>query len=134
MDYANLNGVALAYVGDAVYEVYIRDYLINKGQTRPNNLHKLATCYVSAKAQAHLLKKILESNLLTSEEEQIYLRGRNAKTYTKAKNTDWSTYSYSTGFEALIGFLHLTEQKKRLEELVNWCIKEVGEVSVKKWQ
>ncbi|MDR1473404.1 MAG: Mini-ribonuclease 3 [Lactobacillales bacterium] len=134
MDYTQLNGIALAYVGDAIYEVYIRDYLIQNGQTRPNVLHKMATHYVSAKAQAALIQKMRALQILTEEEELVFRRGRNAKSYTKAKNTDQTTYAKSTGFEAVLGFLHLTKQTERLEELIAWCIQEVGRVRVKKWQ
>ena len=126
-DYRQLNGLALAYVGDAIYEVYARDYLIQSGLTRPNQLHKTATHYVSAKAQAKLIQQMNEQALLTDEEQDIFRRGRNSKSYTSAKNADIITYRISTGFEALIGYLHLTGQKERLEELVQWCIEKVGE-------
>ncbi len=126
-DYRQLNGLALAYVGDAIYEVYVRDYLIQSGLTRPNQLHKTATHYVSAKAQAKLIQQMNEQELLTEEEQDIFRRGRNSKSYTSAKNADIITYRISTGFEALIGYLHLTGQKERLEELVQWCIEKVGE-------
>ncbi|WP_251869601.1 Mini-ribonuclease 3 [Enterococcus italicus] len=126
-DYRQLNGLALAYVGDAIYEVYVRDYLIQSGLTRPNQLHKTATHYVSAKAQAQLIQQMNEQALLTEEEQDIFRRGRNSKSYTSAKNADIITYRISTGFEALIGYLHLTGQKERLEELVQWCIEKVGE-------
>jgi len=126
-DYRQLNGLALAYVGDAIYEVYVRDYLIQSGLTRPNQLHKTATHYVSAKAQAQLIQQMNEQALLTDEEQDIFRRGRNSKSYTSAKNADIITYRISTGFEALIGYLHLTGQKERLEELVQWCIEKVGE-------
>ncbi|MCM6881272.1 Mini-ribonuclease 3 [Enterococcus italicus] len=126
-DYRQLNGLALAYVGDAIYEVYVRDYLIQSGLTRPNQLHKTATHYVSAKAQAKLIQQMNEQELLTEEEQDIFRRGRNSKSYTSAKNADIITYRISTGFEALMGYLHLTGQKERLEELVQWCIEKVGE-------
>lgn len=131
-DYKQLNGLALAYVGDAVYEVYIRDYLVAQGQTRPNQLHKMATHYVSAKAQAQLIHEMMEEDILTEEEELYYRRGRNSKSYTSAKNADITTYRISTGFEALMGYLHLTNQEDRLNELVEWCIKKVGELNEKK--
>ena len=83
-----INGIALAFEGDAVYSLYIRRHLIFQGQTKPNQLHRLATCYVSAKAQASLIEKMLERELLTEKELDIYKRGRNAKSHTKAKNTD----------------------------------------------
>ena len=91
----------------------------------PNQLHRLATRYVSAKAQASLIEKMLEQELLTEKELDIYKRGRNANSHTKAKNTDVITYKMSTGFEAVMGYLHMTEDIARLEELIAWCIDEV---------
>ncbi|WP_245249765.1 Mini-ribonuclease 3 [Vagococcus allomyrinae] len=126
-DFKLLNGLALAYVGDAIYEIYIRDYLIRQGQTKPNMLHRQATTYVSAKAQSYLMKEMMAAEVLTEEELVMYKRGRNAKSHTSAKNADITTYRVSTGFEALFGYLHLTEQKERLETLVHWCIKKIGE-------
>lgn len=126
-DYTQLNGLALAYVGDAIYEIYIRDFLVEQGETKPNKLHRTATSYVSAKAQAYLIKKMLEEQLMTVEEEIYYRRGRNAKSHTSAKNADITTYRIATGFEALMGYLHLTKQTERMEELIRWCIQKVGE-------
>lgn len=120
-----INGIALAFEGDAVYSLYVRRHLIFQGQTKPNQLHRLATHYVSAKAQAMLVTALLEGQLLTEKEEEIYKRGRNANTNTKAKNTDLMTYKMSTGFEAIMGYLHMTDQVARLEELVGWCIAKV---------
>ena len=117
-----INGIALAFEGDAVYSLYIRRHLIFQGQTKPNQLHSLATRYVSAKAQAMLIEALLEGGLLTQEEEAIYKRGRNAHSHTKAKNTDIITYKMSTGFEAVLGYLHMTQQMARLEEIIDWCI------------
>lgn len=125
-DYTLLNGLALAYIGDAIYEIYIRDFLIRQGLTKPNMLHKTATTYVSAKSQAFLMKQMLEQEMLNEQEELMYKRGRNAKSHTSAKNADVTTYRVSTGFEALFGYLHLTAQKERLEELVSWCIEQIG--------
>ena len=87
-DYTQLNGLALAYVGDAIYEIYVRDHLIDQGETKPNKLHRAATNYVSANAQAFLIQQMLEEHLLTEEEELYYRRGRNAKSHTSAKNAD----------------------------------------------
>lgn len=126
-DYSLLSGLTLAYIGDAIYEAYIRDFLIRSGQTRPNQLHRLATHYVSAKAQHFLIEEMLAENVLTDEEIMMYKRGRNAKSHTSAKNTSIFIYRASTGFECLIGYLHLTEQKIRLEELIGWSIKRIGE-------
>ncbi|MGT2829477.1 Mini-ribonuclease 3 [Streptococcus hillyeri] len=127
LDVNLINGIALAFEGDAVYSMYIRRHLIFTGQTKPNQLHRLATKYVSAKAQASLITKMLEAQLLTEKEEEIYKRGRNASTHTKAKNTDIITYKMSTGFEAVLGYLHMTEQIERMEELIGWCIKTIEE-------
>lgn len=126
-----LAGLTLAYVGDASYETYIRKHLIQKGQTRPNELHRKATHYVSAKAQASLIQEMLEANLLTEEELLIYKRGRNAKSHTTAKNADVTTYRMSTGFEAVMGYLDLLEETSRLEVLIRWCIEKVEEKNEK---
>ncbi|MCC5895452.1 MAG: Mini-ribonuclease 3 [Alkalibacterium sp.] len=120
-----INGLALAYVGDAIYELRIREYLIGQGQTKPNVLHSQATTYVSAKAQAFLVDQLIDADKLTEEEMDFFKRGRNAKSYSKAKNTDAQTYSFSTGFEAVMGYLHLTKQSDRLDELTNWCIQQI---------
>ncbi|MGX7418882.1 Mini-ribonuclease 3 [Carnobacterium gallinarum] len=128
-DWSLLNGLALAYIGDAIYEVYIRDYLLQTGKTRPNQLHKSATNYVSAKAQSFLMHKMLEEDgLLTEMEVTMYKRGRNSKSHTSAKNADITTYRVATGFESLMGYLHLTKQIERMEELINWCIQQIEEV------
>lgn len=124
-----LNGLALAYMGDAVFEVAIRDYLLGTGKTKPNQLHQAATRYVSAKAQAAMIAEMLEVDLLTEEETSYYKRGRNSKINTKAKNTDIQTYLHSTGFESLMGYLYLTEQHERLDILIEWCIAFVGRES-----
>ncbi|EMC00189.1 Mini-ribonuclease 3 [Streptococcus mutans] len=120
-----INGIALAFEGDAIYSTYIRKHLIFQGFTKPNQLHRKTTRYVSAKAQAMLITKMLEAQLLSEKEEDIYRRGRNADSHTKAKNTDVVTYKMSTGFEAIMGYLHMTEQIERLEELIDWCIQTV---------
>lgn len=122
-----INGIALAFEGDAIYSTYIRRHLIMVGQTKPSKLHHLATKYVSAKAQANLAEAMLAENILTDKEVDIYRRGRNASSHTKAKNADIITYRMSTGFEAIMGYLHMTEQIARLEELVAWCIKKIEE-------
>lgn len=130
-DYSLLSGLTLAYVGDAIYEIYIRDFLIRSGQTKPNQMHRMATHYVSAKAQHYLIEEMLNENILTENEIVIYKRGRNAKSHTSAKNTSIFVYRASTGFEALMGYLHLTNQKERLEELIKWSIKRIGEKNEK---
>ena len=113
-----LNSLALAYMGDAVYEVYIRRYLLEKGQVKPNQLHKEATKFVSAKAQAKFLHEFHQAEFFTEEEQAVIRRGRNAKSGSIPKNTDVQTYRYSTAFESLIGFLYLTGNIERMEEVI----------------
>lgn len=125
IDYQQVNGIALAYLGDAVYEVYIREHLIDKGLTKPTKLHHLATHFVSAKAQSALITLMQTDQLLTDEEWEFFKRGRNANSHTHAKNTSVLTYRISTGFEALMGYLKLSQQDQRLEQLANWCIEQV---------
>ncbi len=116
-----LNGLTLAYLGDAIYEVYIREFLLEKGYTKVDKLHKEAILFTSAKGQKKALDKIY--NALTENEVSIFKRGRNANTDRKPRNTDLATYKQATGFEALIGFLYLDNQKERLEELMQIIIK-----------
>jgi ribonuclease III family protein len=122
IDAKQMNALALAYMGDAVYETYVRQFLLQSGRVKPNQLHRAATGYVSAKAQAAALKVISDCELLSEEETAIVRRGRNAKSGTIPKNTDVQTYRYSTAFEALIGYLFLQNRKDRLEELIQMVL------------
>ena len=126
-NYQAINGIALAYLGDAEYEVFIRRHLIKQGLTRPNRLHHVATRYVSAKAQAALINAMEAENFLTEKEIEAFKKGRNAKSHTSAKNTSVLTYRISTGFEAIVGYLSLTNQTERLAEFSQWCIEKVEE-------
>ena len=118
-DWHLLNGLTLAYMGDGIYELYIRQHVLRTGKTKPNILHREATRYVSAKAQANLIQQMLDNeSFLTEEELEYFKRGRNAKSHTKAKNADVITYRMSTGFEAMIGYLYLSGQNERLEEVI----------------
>jgi len=117
-----LNSLALAYMGDAVYEKYIRHHLLLKGAVKPNLLHRAATKFVSAKAQSKVIHSLLEDGVLSEEEQGVVRRGRNAKSGSVPKNTDVQTYRYSTAFEALIGYLFLSERKERMEELIAQAI------------
>lgn len=123
MDVKGLSGLTLAYMGDSVYEVFVREHLIKKGVTKPNMLHQKATKYVSAKAQAGIMDKLLHEQLLFEDEVLVYKRGRNAKSYTSAKNADIVTYRVATGFETLIGYLFLNNKVERLNQIYTWCIK-----------
>ena len=113
-----INVLALAYLGDAVYEVYIREKLINKGINNVDKLQTESVKYVSAKGQANILDKLIDNSFLSDEEIEIVKRGRNYKRSSHPKNTDIITYKCSTGFEALIGYLYLTN-KDRLNEILN---------------
>lgn len=109
-----------AYVGDSVYELFIRTQLINRTNQKPHQLHIASINYVKAEAQAQILKKI--ENNLTKEEQDIVRRGRNTKNHHLPKHAEIEEYRYSTAFEALIGYLYLTKQEKRLKEILNMCI------------
>ncbi|WP_414558229.1 Mini-ribonuclease 3 [Bacillus swezeyi] len=117
-DAKQLNGLALAYMGDAVLEIYVRHHLLKKGMTKPNDLHKQSSRYVSAKSQANMLFDLEEQGFFTEEEKAVLRRGRNAKSGTVPKNTDVQTYRYSTAFEAVIGYLFLENKEARLDELI----------------
>lgn len=119
MDVNTINIVALAYLGDAIYELYIREELIKKGISKVEELTKEATKYVSAKGQASILKDLMDSDFFTEEELDVIKRGRNYKRSSHPKHTDVVTYKHSTGFEALIGYLYLSEDKERLFEILN---------------
>jgi ribonuclease-3 family protein len=118
VDAKQLNSLALAYMGDAVFESYVRRHLLQSGKVRPHRLHIAGTKYVSAKAQCYILFQLMDANMLNDEEMAVVMRGRNAKSGTVPKNTDVQTYRYSTAFEALMGYLYLTEKEDRLEELI----------------
>ena len=118
MDINTINIVTLAYLGDAVYEIYIRETLIKKGLAKVEDLQKSAITYVSAKGQANILTNLLDNNILTEEEIEIVKRGRNYKRSSHPKHTDIITYKLSTGFEALIGYLYLSNNHQRLEEIL----------------
>lgn len=108
-----------AYIGDCVYELFIRMQLVNRTKLNPHKLHIEAIKHVKAKAQAETLNKIYEE--LTEEEKNIVRRGRNAQNHHLPKNTELADYTYSTAFEALIGYLYLTKQDERLNEILEKC-------------
>ncbi|MFT2202820.1 Mini-ribonuclease 3 [Staphylococcus chromogenes] len=124
-----LNPLSLAYVGDAVLDQHVRTYIILKLQSKPNRLHQEAKRFVSAKSQAVTLETLIETKWFTEEETDILKRGRNAKSYTKAKNTDIQTYRKSSALEAVIGFLYLEGQTERLHTLLDYIVKLVEERS-----
>ncbi|WP_218915180.1 Mini-ribonuclease 3 [Caldanaerobius polysaccharolyticus] len=115
--------LALAYIGDCVYELYVREKLLSSGITSVRQLHDKAISYVNAKGQAERLKKIMD--LLTEEERDIIKRGRNAKSATVPKNANVLDYRYATGLEALIGYLYLSGNVNRLMFLLDRLIGDV---------
>lgn len=108
-----------AYVGDSVYELYIRTYLANTTNLNPHKMHVRSIQYVKAGAQFKILKELQ----LTEEEKDIVRRGRNTQNHHIAKNASIEEYSYSTGFEALIGYLYLNNKDDRLEKILKQCVK-----------
>ncbi|SUM25754.1 cysteinyl-tRNA synthetase [Staphylococcus equorum] len=127
MDNKLLNPLTLAYMGDAVLDQHVREYIVLKLKAKPNRLHQEAKRYVSAKSQAETLEFLMENNWFTESEQDIVRRGRNAKSYTKAKNTDIQTYRKSSGLEAVIGFLYLEKEHERLTSLLECIVKNVDE-------
>ena len=119
-DVRMLSPLVWAYVGDSVYEMFIRTSLVNKSNAKPHKLHVESIKYVKASAQCEVLKKIEEK--LTEEEKDIVRRGRNTQNHHVAKNSNVIEYAYATAFEALIGYLYLTKQDERLEEILKSCI------------
>ena len=116
-----LNPLVLAFIGDGVYEVFIRSYIIDRNRNMPvHKLHIKTISYVRAHEQSNFMNQLIE--LLNEEELSIYKRGRNAKSGTIPKNADVREYRNATGFEALIGYLYLIDDKERLEELLNRCV------------
>ena len=120
MDVNMLSPLTWAYVGDAVYELYIRTNLVNNTKLKPHKLHIESIKYVKAKAQADILKRIEHD--LTDEEKEIVRRARNAENHHLPKNADPADYMYSTAFEGLIGFLYLTKKDERLKEILKMCM------------
>lgn len=115
-DLRTYSPLTLAYIGDAIFDLVIRTLLVKRGNCQPNKLHERAAKLVKASAQAQMIEHLMPE--LTDEEISIYKRGRNAKSYTKAKNATVSDYRKATGLEALMGYLYLREDTKRIIELI----------------
>ena len=124
MQTREINVLVLAYLGDAIYENYVRKYLVNKGIGHVNDLQKEAINYVSAKSQADFLNRMIDNNFLTDEEIVIVKRARNYKTTSHPKSCDIVTYKYATGLESLIGYLDLEGKNERIEEIMNFILGE----------
>lgn len=125
-DIRTYSPLALAYLGDAVYDLVIRTMVVGRANMPAEKLHYLAVQYVSAKAQSRIVRALLDGGRLTDEEQDIYRRGRNAKPHTMAKNATITDYKRATGLEALMGYLYLTDRTGRLLELVEAGIRLAG--------
>lgn len=122
MNLLEVNVLVLAYMGDTVYEDYIRKYLITKGIGNVNDLQTEALKYVSAKSQAKFLTEMIDNDKLSEKELNIVKRARNYKTTSHPKSCDIVTYKYATGLEALIGYLYLDGNIERINEIMNFII------------
>lgn len=114
-----MNSLVLAYLGDSIYEIYVRKYLIDKGICKVNSLQKEAIKYTSAKGQSKYLDKLMEDKFFSEEEIAVIFRARNHKGGRHPKNTDILTYKHATGLEAVIGQLYLDKELARIDELMN---------------
>lgn len=118
-----INSLVLAYLGDTIYEDYVREFLIKKGIGNVNDLQTESIKYVSAKAQCEIVKKLINEEFFTDEELTIIKRARNHKSISHPKNCDIVTYRYATGFEALIGYLKLENKIQRINEIMESVLK-----------
>lgn len=116
-----MNNLVLAYLGDAVYELFIREYLINKGICKVNDLQTESLKYVSAKSQSNHLERLINLNFLTENELDIVKRGRNMSSH-RSKSTDIVTYKRSTGLECLIGYLKINQNDVRIKEIMDFIV------------
>ena len=124
-----MNTTAMAYIGDGVYELFVRNLMVHKGWVAADQLHRETVKYVRAESQAYAIKKILD--MLTPEEQDLVRRARNRKSVTKPKNADPVAYKMATALEALIGFLFLTEQTSRIDEIMTRVVEEIdGKVGI----
>lgn len=120
------DSTALAYIGDAFYELYIREYALKHGGSKINNVNRLAIKYVKADSQAIAAKKLIE-NFLTVDEVKIVKRGRNHTNTNHPRGTDPLSYKWATGFEALIGYLYISNNRERCHEILNETIKIINQ-------
>ena len=114
-----INSLVLAYLGDTIYENYVRLFLIEQGINHVKKLQEESLKYVSAKSQSKILRELVNNNVFTSDELEIIKRARNTKTNSHPKNTDIITYKEATSLEALIGYLKLENKEERIEEIMS---------------
>ena len=122
MDVREVNVLVLAYLGDTIYENYVRHFLVKNGISNVNDLQKAAIKYVSAVAQAGFLTKMIDEEFLSEEEINVVKRARNYKKTSHPKNCDIVTYKYATGLEALIGYLDLENKNMRIDEIMKYIL------------
>mgnify|MGYP000201857540 FL=1 len=116
VDIRTYSPLTLAYIGDGIYDLIVRTVVVERGNESANRLHRKTIGYVNAKTQAQMIEALLPD--LSEEEVAVYKRGRNAKSYTSAKNASIADYRKATGFEALLGYLYLQDKEDRILELV----------------
>lgn len=124
VDIRTYSPLTLAYIGDAIYDLVIRTIVVERGNSSANKLHRKTVSYVNARVQARMIDALEEE--LTEEEKAVYHRGRNAKSYTSAKNASVTEYRKATGMEALCGYLYLQGRQERMLYLIREAIKRMG--------
>ena len=124
MKQEEINILILAYLGDAVYEKFIREYFIKKGYPNVKSLQEASLSFVSAKSQSKIVKKLIEEAFFEEDEFDVFKRARNAKSHHKPKNTDVITYKYATALEAVIGYLSYMGKEERLTALLEKIVEE----------
>ncbi|MCI5821536.1 MAG: ribonuclease III domain-containing protein [Lachnospiraceae bacterium] len=124
VDIRTYSPLTLAYIGDGIFDLVIRTLVVGKGNTSANQLHQRTSHIVKAHSQAIMADALAE--IMTPQEQDVYRRGRNAKSHTMAKNATVADYRSATGFEALMGYLYLTEQSERMMELISYAMKQCG--------
>ena len=122
MKTVEINSLVLAYLGDTIYENYVRKYLISSGISNVNDLQKNAIDFVSAKNQAKFLKEMISLSFFNADEMDVIMRARNYKTTSHPRNCDIITYKLATGLEALIGYLDLENKKERIDEIMTFIL------------
>lgn len=121
-DINSINTLAIAYIGDSIWEIYVRTYVMSKNKhAKVHKLHLETTKLVKAKAQATMVKSLKEHNIIDEDDWSIVLRGRNASS-NPPKNADVQEYNYATGFETLIGYLYIKKDYAKLDEIAKFCL------------
>lgn len=123
MKITDLNSLSLAYLGDAIYELKIREYLLQQKIAKINDLQKASLNFVTAKRQAYFLDELIKQNFFNEKEIEIIKTARNSKTHSKPKNCDILTYKHATALEAVIGYFYIEEKFEKIDSLINEIMK-----------